>query len=268
MHTDVSLEQPALLDALLTAAQADRIILPAERISPDRWKECAGRIKAAGAEAVLALPYVFRDAGIKCLSGHKQQLQKAGFDGFLIRNIDEAGYFAENGIAGKRIFDAGLYTWNHVSADTMLSFGADELTLPYELNLHELQDRGLDGTDTLIVYGKIPLMLSAQCTKKNTGGCLKKNGTPGVFSPAYSRLADRKGAVFAEDSRCLLCYTVIYNSVPLWLLDRIPDGISRVRLNFTDETEKEMLAVLHAFSERKQPAEGSFTRGHFTRGVE
>ncbi|MBQ6361389.1 MAG: hypothetical protein IJJ25_09625 [Lachnospiraceae bacterium] len=268
MHTDVSLEQPALLEAVLTAGQADRIILPAERTDPERWKETAGRIKAAGAEAVLALPYVFRNAGEKWLSGHKKKLQEAGFDGFLIRNIDEAGYFAENDIAGKRIFDAGLYTWNHVSAETMRSFGADELTLPYELNFHELQDRGLDGADTLVVYGKIPLMLSAQCTKKNTGGCLKKNGTPAVFSPAYSKLADRKGAVFAEDSRCLLCYTVIYNSVPMWLLDRIPDGISRVRLNFTDETEEETLAVLQAFAERRRPAEGSFTRGHFTRGVE
>ncbi len=268
MLTDVSLENTALLQTLLAAGAADRVILSAERTAPERWKEAAAEIRAAGAEAVLALPYVFRAEAADWLSAHRKTLAEAGFDGFLIRNIDEAGFFRENGIPGKRIFDAGMYTWNHVSAEVCRSLGADELTLPYELNQRELQERGMDSRDTLIVYGKIPLMLSAQCTKKNTGGCLKKNGTPGILAPAYSTLTDRKGAVFTEDSRCRLCYTVIYNSVPLWLFDKIPENTGRVRLCFTDETEKELQAVLKAFLKRGKPKEGSFTRGHFTRGVE
>ena len=268
MLTDVSLEDPALLPAALAAGTADRLIVPAERIRPDRWKETAGRIRKTGAEAVLALPYVFREAGVRWLSEHKTELAEAGFDGFLVRNLDEAGFFESFPVPGKRIFDAGLYTWNHVAAQIMRSLGADELTLPYELNLHELGERGTDERDTLVVYGKIPLMLSAQCTKKNTGGCLKKKAVSGLSAPAFSTLTDRKGAVFTEDSRCLLCYTVIYNSVPLWLIDKIPEGTGRVRLMFTDEPEEEMRAVLKAFERRESPREGRFTRGHFTRGVE
>ena len=48
------------------------------------------------------------------------------------------------------------------------------MTLPVELNARELSDAGVRGE--LIVYGYLPMMVSAQCVKKTMEGC---TGRPG-----------------------------------------------------------------------------------------
>ena len=46
----------------------------------------------------------------------------------------------------------------------MKAYGASRVTLPVELNARELSDAGVRGE--LIVYGYLPMMVSAQCVKK------------------------------------------------------------------------------------------------------
>ena len=68
------------------------------------------------------------------------------------------------------ILDSSMYTWN----DEAIAFWENENilrnTLPYELNEKELRHRSNAGSE-MILYGSIPLMLSAQCVRKNTQGC-------------------------------------------------------------------------------------------------
>ena len=48
-------------------------------------------------------------------------------------------------------------------------------TIPLELNYREILKTGGRGKE-LIVYGHMPVMVSAQCIQKTVGGCTKKEG--------------------------------------------------------------------------------------------
>ena len=114
-------------------------------------------------------------------------------------------------------------------------------------------------------------MTSAQCTAKTTGRCRKRT-CPSErrrnTEPEFRSLTDRKQADFMEDSHCRFCYAVIHNSVPLWLCDRIPDGVRRIRFRFTDETPEQAVRILERTAAGDVRPPERFTRGHFARGVE
>lgn len=97
----------------------------------------------------------------------------------------------------------------------------------------------------MIVYGRLPLMHSAQCVRKNTFGC---NGQEErlVLKDRYDKEFPvvcycrpwKMGNTKAAES----CYNIIYNSLPYGLLkeaDRVKElGVSSVRLAFTIESRK------------------------------
>ena len=182
------------------------------------------------------------------------------------------------GIPGRRIFDAGLYVWNREAAGLMKSLGADLLTFPYECREQEMAELGFRDKE-LVIYGRIPLMVSAQCTANTEGECRKKSQAQRARKTGkadsswmnqvdFRYLTDRRKAVFPEDSHCRFCTSVIYNSVPLWLLDRVPAACEAVRFHFTDEAAGEAARILEKFVTGNTAPEGAFTRGHFMRGVE
>ncbi|MBR3837818.1 MAG: U32 family peptidase [Clostridia bacterium] len=116
---------------------------------------------------------------------------------------------------------------------------ADVIVSP-ELNLAQLRD--LRGEKSVIVYGKIPLML----LEKQVGTkCLR----------------DRRGVCFPvirEGGR-----DVVLNSVPIYMLDREKDlkerGITLRHYIFTTESPQEVKKILSAIVE-KAPAKGNVRR--------
>ena len=142
------------------------------------------------------------------------------------------------------------------------------MTVPVELNRHEIAEAGVRGE--ILLYGYLPVMVSAQCIKKTTESCTKKE--------ELLYLRDRKGKEFPVRNTCRFCYNTIYNSAPLSLAG-LSEEVKRLpaaawRLNFTIEDRKETEAVLTDFY-REYVLEGfgvhsgrEFTRGHFKRGVE
>ncbi len=270
MHIDVSIEDARLLPILLESSVPTGIAIPGERLEPGAWRQMAERIQTAGKSAIFSFPYIFRKEAGEDILKHREQLQEAHFDGFLIRTLDEAAFLRELGLPGERIFDASVYTWNQRAKKQMKALGADVVTLPVELNREEV--RSVQGEDSCcLIYGRLPLMVSAQCSKKTVGNCRKSRhlSRDDLYGTAeYSSLADRKKTVFREAAWCRYCYSVIYNSVPLWLLDRVPQDMPRVRFMFTDETPEEASSVLRAFETGRTDPPAAFTRGHFTRGVE
>ena len=127
-----------------------------------------------------------------------------------------------------------------------------------------------------LIYGRTPLMLSAQCLFKTGGRCLKAAGSPATAFPAYAPLVDRTGAEHFCQARCRHCISVLYNAIPLYLADQPLYG-DRLRLHFTTESREEAETVLrHILSGLKQgnrralaPPPGiSFTRGNYKKGVE
>ncbi len=164
-------------------------------------------------------------------------------------------------------FDAGLYTWNDEAVSLFRSLGVYAFTAPYELNRKELFARDNAGSE-MIVYGSIPLMVTANCVKMNTEGC---NGRGESLT-----LTDRMGAVFRVKCECPFCYNLIYNSVPLSLLKELDlvrrMGFEGLRLQFTGESGDTAAAIVRAFSDAMRGRTASLpfetTKGHFMRGVE
>ena len=100
-------------------------------------------------------------------------------------------------------------------------------------------------TGELIVYGYLPMMVSAQCVHKTLEGCDRKRKS--------LRLHDRYSKDFFIENICKYCYNLIYNSCPLSLLSLREEvmGLNpmSIRLNFTRETKEETGEILQSFVE-------------------
>lgn len=221
-----------------------------------------------GKKLYLALPFIFRADAAEFLDRYIKELERTGLDGYLIRNLDELGYLQKKSLKGIR-FDSCLYTFNREAKELCYRLGAENTTVPLELNFKELVNRGCE-TEEIIVYGHLPLMVSTGCIKKTLNCCDKKSGSV--------VLSDRYKKNFLVRNNCTLCYNVIYNSDPLSLLD-VGDKVKSlqagcVRLNFADENKEETADITNRFAaafiyhDRGSGQLQSYTRGHFNRGVE
>jgi putative protease len=84
-------------------------------------------------------------------------------------------------------------------------------TASFELRLSQIKDMIKPLDTELIVYGRLPIMVTEQCLiKKSVGRCSCQNP---------SQLYDRRGAVFPV-VREFGCRNVIYNTHKLFLADK------------------------------------------------
>lgn len=222
------------------------------------------------------LPPVFRMDAVRAYTAEYESLQEILWDGFVVKNLESCQWLLKMNIQKPVITDANLYTFNKRAA----KFWEEQMnvirtTLPVELNFRELKQWDCTGSE-LIVYGHLPVMISAGCVYKSLKHCRK--GESGVIRPEeYYRLKDRKNMKFAVKPVCRECYNVIFNSQPLSLLnlkDQVAELLPEsVRLQFTLENASQTKTVLDAFEKNYLENEtvedfSDFTRGHFKRGVE
>lgn len=216
----------------------------------------------------VALPYCMRQKDIPILDKLIAIIKQQGYNGCLVRNIEEYGYLKKIGYEGAVIGDASLYVWNSYSKffwrDRM-----DGLTCPVELNKKEYTRLFDDISYEKVVYGRLPMMITANCVKKTMGKCT------GEKSEEYAVLTDRYQKKFPVKQNCAYCYNIVYNSVPLSLHKELEKGVEypMKRLVFTVENAEETKVVLNYY---KSLSEGEttelpfyeFTTGHEKRGVE
>ncbi|RGY97845.1 U32 family peptidase [Clostridium sp. AM58-1XD] len=264
-----SAEQKKTAERLAGTDGISRIYLDSNTIDADQWKELCGLCHKNKKECYLMLPQIFRTEAESYFIKHKSTLKEAGFDGVLLRSMEEVGFLNNQEVRLPMMFDSCLYIFNRKAEMVMRDIGASALTLPAELNEKELKNLDCSGKE-LIAYGYLPLMVSAQCVKKTVDGCSKK--------PEILYMKDRMGKEFPVRNHCRFCYNTIYNMNPLSLHgqeSRIRAlGPDSIRLSFTIETEEESAEIAEAFvrgyeqgSEIRLPVR-EFTRGHFKRGVE
>lgn len=276
----VSLEEPEGLETVLSFRQAAVISIDAAGFPAESWKQTVLNCHERGKECLLLLPHIYRAEAKRYFDAHLRELSEAGFDGAVIRAWEEAELIARwrrEGVFFPKItvFDHGLYSFNSLSEEWMEQMLPGEtirFTAPLELNSRELEEKGIRGEE-LMVYGNIPMMVTAQCLKKTLEGCTGR--------PELLWMKDRKGKDFPVKNHCRFCYNTIYNSSPLSLLadrsliERL--GPSVLRLSFTTEQPERIREVLKAFSEEfisgtekggAPELSGEFTRGHFKRGAE
>ncbi len=265
------------LSSVLSFEAADEVLLDSLIYLDGRSKEdiqtSIQRIKRAGKRCLVALPPVWREKAREAFDAVIGWKAALSGDGLLLRCLDEIGAVqeAKQYLPADKDFcmeaDHNLYAWNTEARRAFMELGLTRLTLPLELNRAELSERGVYD-DTMILYGRAPLMTSAQCHVKNTVGCRHQNGR------LY--LTDKMKAVFPAAAYCGICTNVIYNSLPLDLSDVYAQirslGVRDVRLDLLFETEEELSSLWQRFGDvfaGKEPCEkAGGTRGHYKRGVE
>lgn len=217
------------------------------------------RVHEAGKKAYLAMPYVWR-LDVQTVFSHCLPEEKIRqFDGLLLRSIDQFGSLGDYRLpAGMEVIaDAGVYTWNREAAAEVFRLGATSETIPYECTAKELSGRDLRSSE-LVVYGRIPLMVTAQCLRKNSASC--------THTPSFMTLTDRKKIRFPVRTECAFCGNIIFNSVPLELVTAKEEqkllNPGSVRYFFTTESGEETAEILSGHLPEK------VTRGHIRKGVE
>ena len=276
--TELSMEEEVLSGwtASVRTAEQMEVILEEEAIGriyvdctmfpriweKDSYVEWITKVHAEGKEIYLVMPYIFRERTRKQYEAAYNRIFGAGWDGILIANYESFAFLKEHGYTGRIMTDYNLYEFNQESRKFWKEKGVFEFTAPVELTERELQDlRVKDGE--VIVYGYLPMMISAGCIQKTTRGCLKKSG--------QTTITDRYRNPFVVKNECDYCYNILYNYVPLYLGDRMEEvyqiGPGRIRLMFTTERQQEVRQILSAYFEGKELPEGTYTRGHWKRGI-
>ncbi len=188
------------------------------------------------------------DYGVrKVLSGNLGQLTVARSRGFGVRG------------------DFGLNVLNSRSMSELRSLGLQSATASFEITLPQLRDLSKLLPTELIIYGRLPLMLTENCIiRGRTGACACRSGA--------TKLIDRVGAEFPVIRDGDSCRNVVLNGKKLYWLDKTAQlrrlGLSYVRLMFTTESPAEVSRVMEGWRSGADFDPGACTRGLYARGVE
>jgi len=237
-------------------------------------------------ELYAVTPYIVREKDKKYLKRIQELFLSGVLKGVLVRNLESAAFFAPNIPHDRIVLDTNLYIWNREALRFWERYG-EEFYLPTECSGREWEELiascpGRNIRASAVVYGRMPMMVAANCIKKTMGRCNQKR--------EITLLEDRYGKQFPVYSDCLCCYNVIYNSVPLSLHRQLSGKMpvdGNYRLDFTAEREDEVRNVIRGFrflTARSRKSEGGranlgqgedpalfykeYTTGHYKRGVE
>ena len=268
----VSIEEIKVLPTVLSYREINTVIINVENFSLDGLKEIVKQIHNENKKCLLKMPVIFRNIAWHEWDSNLEMIIDSKVDGIVVENLDEIGFLKERKWPLPMLLDHRIYIWNRRAKEFLLEFGIPEdkligFTAPLELSEKELLDMGCKKTE-IVVYGRAPMMVSANCIRSTTKGCMKKQKRNG-----YLWIQDRKHQKFPVKNVCKYCYNVTYNSLPLCLSDRTKKVLNlnpmSLRLSFTVESDKETKIVLDtvvkAFKKREVGKLNiPFTRGHFT----
>jgi putative protease len=217
----------------------------------------------AGKKMYLMMPLIFRKAVYeqeKAKVTDKMTRQNSIYHmkeltGFVIRNMESYCFLTQDAqISPDRITaDANLYVANREGREFWKEQGVYRYTLPLELTQQEIECLVDSERTEAVVYGYIPLMVSAQCLCYNTKG------------GKTAAIRDGKGRRFYLYAGCKYCYNMIYHGEPM-VLEKGKEilwekGVRRFRYDFTLETHRQVRQILSGVFPRGQ-------QGHFYQGME
>ena len=271
----------------------DAIYLKMDMMTDKQLKAAVHEGSCAGKSMYLALPAIFRNAVYESekrkLShpGNLYQMEQLG--GFVIRNMESFVFLRDEvGVdTSKIVTDSNLYITNQEAMAYWREQGCVQMTLSLELTAKEsacLSDA--EGIQA-VIYGHIPLMVSAQCLFNHTEGCWKqKEGHQAAMLSSYKEtfrhggsrgdgrqcpetfltFQDHRDRLFYALNVCKYCYNVIYQGQPLVLGQEekrvlLAQGIRRFRYDFSAESPEQLKRILAG----QLPAG---TMGHFYNGID
>ena len=161
--------------------------------------------------------------------------------------------------------DFGLNLYNSGAMEVARALSMASACLSFEMTLPQIRDISKAVPAEILVYGRMPLMLTENCLiRGKTGQC--------TCHLAPAKLTDKTGAEFPIIKDGNSCRSVLLNGKKLNLLDRQSDlsklGLWATRLYFTTESPREVDRVLASVLNPIPFDPGASTRGLYLRGVE
>ncbi|MDR0490985.1 MAG: U32 family peptidase [Oscillospiraceae bacterium] len=207
------------------------------------------------------LPRVMHDNEKKKVSEVLVRAMERGVTDALVGNIGHIMFARSHGMDVRG--DFGLNVFNSETLKVLRDLKLKSATLSFEMRLAEIRDMKKPLDTEIIVYGRLPLMITENCIVKNsTGVCTCEN---------FSGLEDSTGALFpvAPDFGCR---NVLLNSKKLFMADKRRAtallGLWAERLSFTTENSVECVAVMKRYLGVGDYEPSGYTRGLYYRGVE
>jgi putative protease len=227
---------------------ADLVIIPLEEVFNNLEE-----IECLPVKIAVELPQLIYPEDEKEVLKKLSAIKRTGIVRGVTGNIGGIALLKKSGF---RIYGShGLNITNSLSAKSYKEMGLEDITLSFELSEKGIKNLKTDIPKGAYIYGYLPIMLLRNCPQKSVDGCLKCNGK--------SVLTDRKGIEFP-----LLCqskkYSVLHNSVPLYIGDKNLSNLDFVTFYFTIEDKKDCEKIYQAYLNGKAP-DGKKTNGLYNR---
>lgn len=214
-----------------------------------------------GAEIVAALPSVVcGEAEEKELRAMLSRVREKGVERVLAGNLGLAMMAGQEGFRVRG--DLDLAVTNAYALQSLGRAGFLSAALSPELTLAQVRDMPKPLDAELIIYGRLPVMVTETCLiKASAGRCACT--TPG-------QMADNHGGVWPV-TKHFGCRNTVWLNRKLWLADVTRDwiqtGLWAVRLNFSTESPRECLDVANSYIHGTGYSPNGKTRGLYYRGV-
>lgn len=243
----------------LAALRPEYLYVPLEVLDKD--PHCADEFTRAGCQVVAVLPRIITDDQAAEVAGMLQAVRQTGVEQALVGNLGHVFLARQAGLRVRG--DFGLNVFNSYALEVLRTAGLESVTASFELRVAQIRDLKKPIDAEMIIYGRLPAMVSDQCIIKNSAGRCSCQ-TPG-------QLSDRTGNVFPV-VREFGCRNVIYNAHKLFLADKRRDyeaaGLWAVRMMFTTESPRECVEVAKSYLGMSDYRPNGLTRGLYYRGVE
>ena len=259
VHT-VCVQQAQQLTQKLLDSRPEVLYVPLSELI--RHPELQERIPQE-TELCALLPRVIFDSEQARLEKLLGELKAAGIGSVLCGNAGHVAMARRLGFAVRG--DFGLNIFSSAAMEYWQEEGLSSATVSFEATLAQIRDLSKPLPCEMLIYGRLPLMLTENCLIRARSGVCACDG-------AVTRLVDRRGAEFPVLPDPGTCRSVLYNGKKLWLLDRQRElaqlGIRGFRLQFTTENPHEVDLVLSQYAEGGAFDAGVCTRGLYLRGGE
>lgn len=259
---------PQLTVSLRTASQATPelmklhpalLYLPVEELSAH--PEVLERADRFGVPVAAALPRICWDREWPEMEKNLRQLQQAGVEQVLCPTWDAVERAGRLGLRLRG--DYGLGIFNSLALEELERMGLVSAAASFELKLAQVRDLAKAIDVELLVYGRLPLMI--------TENCIIHNHTGAHSCQKGQQLTDRRGESFPVVP-VFGCRNEILNSKPVFLADRAEDyarlGLWAARLQFTTESPGTCARILGQYQEMSGERPRNYTRGLYYRDVE
>lgn len=214
-----------------------------------------------GARPVAVMPRVITDDQSREVYAVLEKLFDYGVNEALTGNLGHVFIARQAGMKVRG--DFGLNAFNSYTLRVLQDAGFISATASFELRLAQIKAMAKPIDTELIIYGRLPLMVSDQCIIRQSAGRCNCQ-TPG-------QLSDRMGSVFPVVKE-FGCRNVIYNAHKLYLADKRDDlyalGLWGLRMLFTTESPRECVEVAKGYLGLTDYKPNVLTRGLYYRGVD